>query len=140
MSRWPCLALLALPALLACAGSHTRTLWHDTKLPSGKVVKVTSFNLVWGLEHDARTPADDCLAMEYVSALPGADGKAREAEAQEVFELARVASEQFDFRTATLAGFPSLERKGAYDFYVFTRGADGTWSMARTVRKVSATD
>lgn len=132
--------LLALPALLACATSHTRTLWHDTALPSGKVVKVTSFNLVWGIEHDDRTPGNDCLAMEYVSAAPGADAKAKEQEAREVFELMRAASEQFGFRTATLAGFPTLDRRDAYDRYVFTRGADGAWSFHRQAMKVFAND
>jgi len=137
--------LAFLPALLllfiAGCDDHFRTLWHGEKLESGKMLKVTSFNLVWGTEHDDRDVGQDSFAIEYVSATPGADVKDREAEATEAFAaLVRPASEQWGFHTASLAAFPTLQRKGRYDLYLFQRAADGTWSYTRSEPKVSAND
>ena len=39
-------------SLIGC--SETHSIWHDQVLPSGKSIRVTSFNLVWGVEHDER--------------------------------------------------------------------------------------
>ena len=136
-------ALLFGFALVLVAGcdDHFHTLWHSEKLPSGGLVKVTSFNLVWGIEHDDRNVGLDSFAIEYVSAVPGADSNRREAEAAEVFAaLVRPASEQWGFQTASLAAFPTLQRKGRYDLYLFQRGSDGTWSYTRSEAKVFATD
>ena len=127
-------------AWLAGCGGPFRPLWHDTKLPSGRTIKVTSFNLVWGVEHDDRDVSQDSFALEYVMTDPDAAPAQREAEAAEVFELVRAASEQWGFRTATLAAFRQAERKGRYDLYVYTRQADGRWSSARTETKVFVTD
>jgi len=109
-------------------------------LPSSKSVKVTSFNLVWGVEHDDRDPRKDCFALEYVTAKPEADPKAREQEALEVFELIRPVSELWGLDIATLAGFPTVDRKGHYDMYVFRRAADGKWSCTVHPSKVFAND
>ncbi len=126
--------------LLSGCGGPYRTLWHDEKLPSGRVIRVTSLNLVWGVEHDERDARKDCFAIEYVQADPKADVKHREAEAADVFELVRPMSEQWGMTTATLSAFPALERKGRYDFYVAERQPDGRWSLTRSERKVFATD
>jgi hypothetical protein len=128
-------------ALATGCDDHFRTLWHGEKLPSGGMVKVTSFNLVWGIEHDDRNVGQDSFAIEYVSAEPGADSNRREAEAAEVFAaLVRPVSEQWEFRTASLAAFPTLQRKGRYDLYLFQRGPAGTWSYTRSETKVFAHD
>lgn len=137
-----CLLLLAL-VLVVAAGcdDHFRTLWHGEKLPSGTMVKVTSFNLVWGIEHDDRNVGQDSFAIEYVTSVAGADSNRREAEAAEVFAgLVRPASEQWGFHTASLAAFPTLQRKGHYDLYLFQRGSDGAWSYTRSDTKVFAND
>jgi hypothetical protein len=130
--------LLALPSLLGCSG--TRPIWHDQLLPSGKTIKVTSFNLTWGVEHDERNADKDCFALEFVSASPTADPITQEREALEVFELIRPASELWGFKTAVISGFPSVERKGRYEIFIFTRGSDGRWSFTRQSAKVFAND
>ena len=132
------LVFLSIPLLAGCGAS--RPIWHDQKLPSGKTIKVTSFNLVWGVEHDERDTNKDSFALEYVSADAQAEATRREAEATEVFELIRPISEQWGFRSASIAGFPSVERKGRYDLYWFQRQADGRWSFTRSERKVFAND
>jgi hypothetical protein len=132
--------LLALSLALAGCDEQFHTLWHGEKLPSGDMVKVTSFNLVWGIEHDDRDVRKDSFAIEYVTAIPGADAARRDAEAMQVFELVRPASEKWGFRTATLAAFPRLERKGRYDLYAFEQAADGRWSFKRSEMKVFAND
>ncbi len=130
--------LLLLPALFGCSGG--RPLWHDQLLPSGKTIKVTSFNLVWGVEHDERDADKDCFALEFVSADPTADGASHEREALEVFELIRPTSELWGFKTAVISGFPSVERKGRYEIFIFTRGSEGQWSFTRQPAKVFAND
>jgi hypothetical protein len=132
------LFVLALACVPACGGH--RPIWHDQKLLSGRTVKVTSFNLVWGVEHDERDTTKDCFALEYVSGDPQADPRRREAEATEVFELIRPVSEQWGFQTASIAGFPTVERKGKYDLYWFERKADGRWSFTRSEMKVFVND
>jgi hypothetical protein len=137
--------LAVLPALvlllLAGCDDHFRTLWHGERLASGSMIKVTSFNLAWGIEHDDRDVGQDAFAIEYVTAIPGADVKNREAEATEVFAaLVRPATEQWGFHTASLAAFPTLQRKGRYDLYLFQRGPDGIWSYTRSEAKVFAND
>ena len=133
------LFVLALPLLSGCS-DHFRPVWHDHQLPSGKTIKVTSFNLVWGVEHDERDGSKDCFALEYVSANPQAEPAGREAEAAEVFELVRPISEQWGFRVVSMAGFPTLERKGKYDMYLFERKPDGRWSSMRSEAKVFSSD
>ncbi len=122
-----------------CSGDF-HSVWREQTLPSGKVVKVTSMNLVWGVEHDERSPEKDCFSMEFVSNQPQAEPAAREQEAREVFELMRPVSEQWGFKHAEMAGFPTIQRKGHYDRFYFERGADGQWSCRREDAKVFAND
>ena len=132
------LFVLALPLLMSCA--EPQSIWHDQMLPSGKTIKITSFHLVWGVEHDARYPGNDNFALEFVSANPQAGPKAQEQEAWEVFELIRPISEQWGFTTASLSGYPSTRRKGAYNVFVFKRSSAGKWSCTRYPAKVFAND
>ena len=112
-----------------------RTPWHAQTLASGTTIKVTSFDLVWGGEHDDHALGPDCFALQYVSAHPDADAQQREAEAVEAFELVRGVSEQWGLREATVAAIPTLEyRGGPYDLYLFRRQADGHWSSKAIVR------
>ena len=125
---------LVLVFVAGCDGPF-RTPWHSETLASGSKVKVTSFNLVWGAEHDEHTIGQDCFAIEYVTAYPGADAKGREAEAAEVFELVRPVSEQWGFREATVASIPTLEHKGLYDLHWYQRQPDGHWSSRVIIRE-----
>jgi hypothetical protein len=127
------LLVLMLVSVAGCDGPF-RTAWHGETLASGSTIKVTSFNLVWGGEHDEHTIGQDCFAIEYVTSYPGADAKRREAEAAEVFELVRAASEQWGFREATVAAIPTLEHKGLYDLYWFQHQPDGHWSSKVVVQ------
>ncbi|HAM71304.1 MAG TPA: hypothetical protein DCM86_06645 [Verrucomicrobiales bacterium] len=131
-------------AVGACVGltgcGENRPVWRDQALPSGRTVKVTSCLLTWGIEHDERTPGQDSFALEFVSSTPGATPAARTQEAREVFELIRGASETWGFKHGSVAGFPTLERKGKYDLYLFDRAADGQWSVKQESRKVFITD
>ena len=133
------LLVLALLSIAGCDGPF-RTPWHAETLASGSTIKVTSLNLVWGGEHDEHALGQDCFALEYVTSYPGGDAKQREAEGAEAFELVRPASELWGFRTASLAAYPTLERKGHYDLYLFERQPDGKWSFTRTDTKVFAND
>ena len=128
------LLALGLVSLAGCDGPF-RTPWHPETLASGETIKVTSFNLVWGAEHDDHTLGKDCFAIEYVTSFADADAKRREAEAAEVFELVRPASEQWGFREATVAAIPTLDHRGLYDLYWFQRQADGHWSSKLLVQK-----
>jgi hypothetical protein len=118
-------------AFTALAGCADHPLWHDQVLPSGKTIKVTSFNLVWGIEHDDRDVSKDCLALDFVSSNPAADAAAQEREAWEVFELIRSPSELWQFKSAIVSAFPTLEHRGRHSIFSFTRGADGKWSSTR---------
>lgn len=120
---------LVLLSLAGCGSDGPfRTPWHAETLASGKTVKVTSFNLVWGAEHDPEhTLGKDCFAIEFVMSDAHADFAARDAEAAEVFELVRPVSEQWKFAEATVAAIPTLDYRGQYDLYWYRRDADGHW-------------
>jgi len=126
--RWAYVFMLA--AVAGCDDGRFpfKTPWHPEKLASGSTIKVTSFNLVWGAEHDEHTLGKDCFHIQYVSLHPDADAAARQAEATEVFELVRPVSEQWGFGEATVSAIPALEHRGPYDVYGFRRQADGHWS------------
>jgi len=126
--RWAFVLMLVSAA--GCDDGHStfRTPWHPEKLASGKTIKVTSFNLVWGAEHDEHALGKDCFDIQYVSLLPDADATARKAEATEVFELMRPASEQWGFDEATVSAIPTLEHRGPYDVYWFRRQREGSWT------------
>jgi hypothetical protein len=120
-----------LVAVAGCnyGGPPFRTPWHAEKLASGSTIQVTSFNLVWGAEHDDHALGKDCFAIEYVALHSDADAAQRQAEASEVFELVRPVSEQWGFAEATVAAIPTLDHRGPYDLYWFRRQADGHWSV-----------
>jgi hypothetical protein len=125
-------ALVACAFLVACVGEQGA--FHapvrEQRLPSGRVVKVVSCLLAWGVEHDERHPDQDAFTLEYLSAVPREPSQGLDREALEVFELIRPISEQWGFSTATVTALRSPERTGTYDIFVFTRSADGRWSHA----------
>ncbi len=131
------LRVLCLTGVLAwsigCVGSQGG--FHqpvrEQRLPSGRVVKVVSCLLAWGVEHDERHPDQDAFAIEYLSSVPRVPPQELEREALEVFELIRPISEHWGLSTATVAALRSPERTGNYDVYAFTRSAAGTWSHTR---------
>ena len=112
----------------------------EQRLPSGKVIKVTSCLLVWGVEHQERHTNQDSFALEYVSALSHSASQELDREAIEVFELIRPISEQWGFSTASVAAFPSAERTGQYNQFIFSRSSDGRWSFSRRSAKVYNTE
>ena len=119
---------------------HTMRVFHDQGLPSGKSIKVTMCNLVWGSEHDERLPDKDCFALEYVSSGPNSNLQVRNRETVEAFELLRPISELWGFNKAEIYVFPSTERKGPYDIYYFKRNFDGKWTFDQHPAKVFAND
>jgi hypothetical protein len=125
---------------LLCGCGEYQPVWREQVLPSGEHIKVTSFNLVWGADHDEHALGGDCFSMEYVAAKANADPESRAQEAVAVFELMRPVSELWGFRSAELAAFPTAARKGHYELYLFSRGADGKWSFSVQPRKVFASD
>jgi len=133
--------LLLATGLLAWSGcGESHPTWREQKLPSGRVVKLTMVYFGWGVEHDERTVGNDGFAVEFVCTQPDAPPDARAREAKEVFELIRPISEQWDLKLASVAGFPSVTRKGKYDLYLFRRDANGAWKSEHEERKVFATD
>ena len=134
------LAMLSMVALLLSGCGEFRPVWREQQLPSGRVVKITSCMFTWGVEHDERSPDQDSFALEYVSAKPEAGDDAREQEAKEVFELIRSTSELWGCNRASVAGFPTIKRKGQYYLFAFQRAPDGKWSCTRSTPKVFAND
>jgi hypothetical protein len=112
--------------LAACETSRPPI--REQPLPSGKVVKVVSCFLVWGVEHDERHPEQDSFALEYLTTVPREPAGGLEREAVEVFELIRPISEQWGFATATVTALRTPERTGTYDVFAFTRSGSGAWS------------
>ncbi|HZP67507.1 MAG TPA: hypothetical protein VFB32_14485 [Rudaea sp.] len=136
---WARLLISGLVMLVGC-DIRQYQIWHGVTLSSGAVVKITAFNFAWGVEHDERHPRDDCFALEFVTNVANGDEAARERELADVFELIRPAAETWGLTTATVARFPTLERKGHYDFFAYARAPDGTWAHKREDRKVFSTD
>ncbi len=125
-----CLLLVgALVAVFFLMGPQIRTIFHDQVLPSGKVVKVTMCNFAWGVDHEDRHARDDCFVLEYVSTVPHTDPAAVDRETLETFELIRPVSELWGLNVANVSAFPSVQRKGKYFIYVFSRGSDGKWTF-----------
>jgi hypothetical protein len=135
-----CLAAFGIIAFFLFHDSGYRMIFHDQRLPSGTMIKVTSFNLVWGVEHDERTPGNDSFSLEYVSNIPQADQQARDQEALEVFELVRPVNEQWGFKRTSISAFRSARRKGPYDIYNFEHAPDGKWAFQRYPAKVFIND
>jgi hypothetical protein len=122
------------------SGSQIRSIFHDQVLPSGKTVKVTMCNFAWGVEHADRHVRDDCFVLEYVSTVPHGDPAAVDRETLEAFELIRPVSELWGLNVANVSAFPSVQRKGKYFIYVFSRGSDGKWGFERKPAKVFIND
>lgn len=135
-----CLLLLTALAGLWFFEGDSRPIFRDQILPSGKTIKITSFNLVWGVYHDERKTNDDNFQVEYVSSFAHEDQRALNQEALEVFELIRPVSEQWGFNSATISAFPTIQRKGRYYIYAFTRAPDGKWTFIRHSAKVYIND
>ncbi len=114
-------------SVAGCDGPF-RTPWHAETLASGGSIKVTSFNLVWGSEHDEHVLGQDCFAIEYVTSYPDADEKRREAEAAEAFELVRPVSEQWGFRRSHRRGNPDARRQKVSTISTGTR-RQGRWPL-----------
>ena len=129
-------------AIVLFIGNDPTITTHDTKLSSGKTVKVSMCNLVWGVGHDAteRDAKQDQFELEFVSALHQPDDKARDQEVWEAFELIRSVSEQWGIRKATVAVFPTAVRKGRYEIYAFQQADDGKWSASSHSAKVHIND
>jgi hypothetical protein len=126
--------------IAAGCGGENRPLWREQKLPSGRMVKVTSCLLTWGVEHEERTMDNDSFALEFVYDRSDSTDAERDQEAKEAFELIRPISELWGLKHASVAGFPTMTRKGRYDVFVFDRTADGAWKSTRSTRKMFATD
>jgi hypothetical protein len=124
--------------VVACFGNDTHPLVHEQRLPSGRVVKVISCLLAWGVEHDERHPDQDAFALEYVSGVPRERSQELEREALEAFELIRPISEQWGLSTATVTALRTPQRTGTYDVFAFTRSAAGTWS--HTIQPITRND
>jgi hypothetical protein len=121
--------LLGLALSTGCVGDDTfRPLVREQRLPSGKVVKVVSCLLAWGVEHGERHPGQDGFALEYLSSVPRVPPEGLEREVVEVFELIRPVSEQWGFSSASVSALRTAERTGTYDVFGFTRGPDGQWT------------
>ena len=134
------LGAAAVVAVFLVAGPQVRAISHDVVLPSGKVIKVMACHLAWGVEHAERRVAHDSFVLEYVSTIPHTDLAAVDRETAETFELIRPISELWGLPIATVAAFPSVQRKGRYLLYAFSRGADGRWNFERKLEKVFIND
>ena len=123
-------AAVALVVATGCSddSAGSRPLVHEQRLASGKVVKVVSCLLAWGVEHDERHPDQDAFTLEYLSAVPRDPPRELEREALEVFELIRPISEEWRLSLATVTALRTAERTGTYDVFVFKRSAEGAWS------------
>lgn len=104
---------------------------HEQRLASGKVVRVVSCLLAWGVEHDERFPDRDAFAIEYLSEVPRQPPERLEREALEVFELIRPLSEQWGLPSATVTALRSPDRTGTWDVFAFERSTSGAWSHTR---------
>ena len=135
-------ASLLLALCLGCGDSSEgfRQPTLEQRLASGKVIKVTSCILVWGVEHGERHANQDSFALEYVTSISPSATQELDREALEVFELIRPISEQWGFSTASVAAFTSRERTGKYEVFNFSRSSDGRWSFSRTSAKVFNTE
>jgi hypothetical protein len=120
-------AVVLLSGCVGCFGESHQVV-REQRLPSGKVVRVVSCQLVWGVEHDERFPDRDSFALEYLATVPRVPSQDLEREVVEVFELIRPISEQWGFGHANVTALRSPDRTGTYDLFFFTRSASGAWS------------
>ena len=130
----------AVAAVFLLIGPQVRTISHDVVLPSGKVIKVTACHFAWGVEHKERDASHDSFVLEYVSTVPHTDLAAVDRETVETFELIRPISELWGLARASVSAFPSVQRKGRYLLYAFSRSSDGRWTFERKPAKVFVSD
>jgi hypothetical protein len=114
--------------------------FHEQIFPSGKPIKITMCDFVWGVEHNDRFANQDCFALEYVMSTADSSQEAQSREALEVFELIRPISEQWKINKAELSAFPTLKRKGVYYIYALERNPNGHWDYKRYSAKVHIND
>jgi len=105
--------------------------YHEQILPSGKSIKITMCDFVWGVEHNDRFANQDCFALEYVMSTADSSQPIQDREALEVFELIRPISEQWKISKAELSAFPTLKRKGIYYIYALEQNTNGHWDYKR---------
>ena len=107
-------------------------LWRLQRLPSGRLLEVSSAQLVWGDDHGERLASEDCFQLSYVTSEPAASQAARDREAVEAFELIRPLSELWGFDRATLLSYPARRSPRIFDLYAFRRAGNGGWEWTRT--------
>jgi hypothetical protein len=78
--------------------------------------------------------------LEYVSTVPHTDLAAVDRETVETFELIRPISELWGLNVANVSAFPTVQRKGKYLIYTFSRNVDGKWNFERKPAKVFVND
>ena len=136
-----CLLVIgAIVVVFVVVGAHVRPISHDVTLASGKVIKVTACHFAWGVEHDDRDVSHDSFVLEYVSTVPQTDLDVVDRESVETFELIRPISELWGLKLASVSAFPSVERRGKYFTYFFSRNSAGKWSFERKPAKVFVND
>jgi hypothetical protein len=113
---------------------------HEQTLPSGKSIRITMCDLLWGVEHNDRFSNQDCFAIEYVMSTADSSQEIQDREAMDVFELIRPVSEQWKIEKASLTAFPTLKRKGTYSVYALKRNPNGKWEYKRYTAKVHIND
>jgi len=121
-------------------GPQIRSVSHDVVLPSGKTIAVTACHFAWGVEHEERFVSRDSLVLEYVSTVPHTNLAAVDRETLDTFELIRPISELWGLDVASVSAFPTVERKGKYFVYAFSRNSDGKWNFERKPAKVFVND
>jgi hypothetical protein len=127
-------------ALFLFSGPHIRTIYHKVIPLAGNPVEVMMCHFAWGVEHAERDDRKDCFVLEYASTAPHADLAAVDRETLKAFELIRPVSELWGLKTAEVSAFPSVERKGKYFIYLFSRSPDGKWAFQRNPAKVFIND
>jgi hypothetical protein len=133
-------AVGAVVAVFLLVGPQVRAISHDVVLPSGKAIKVTACHFAWGVEHGERHVSQDSFTLEYVSTVPHTDLAAVDRETVETFELIRPISELWGLKVANVSAFPTVQRKGTYFIYAFSRNAQGKWNFERKSAKVFVND
>jgi hypothetical protein len=130
VTRTRLLGLVAVVSATIACGSEGpfRQLVREQRLPSGKIVKIISCQLAWGVEHDERFPERDGFSLEYLAVAPRVPAQELEREVLDVFELIRPLSEAWGLSSASISALRTAERTGTYDVFGFTRTADGAWS------------
>jgi hypothetical protein len=105
--------------------------FHEHKMPSGRSIKITMCDFLYGVEHNDRYEDQDCFRIDYIMSSPHVAREDQDREALEVFELIRPISEGWTLHKAQVFAFPALRRKGTFYVYSFTQRPDGQWDFRR---------